>query len=149
MVQRLESIAGLRRKIYPLRPDKNAVPPFCFFIQDTDSEDETLTGLTGLQHTGYKLHVVAEEYRALSLLCGTIRARLQSMQGVFYERSDNGLVGIMIVGSAMPQVNADQLFVERVRVMQSSPDLWESDVGWYRRIYDVDFDYQTERSEGT
>lgn len=149
IVSELETINGLAEKIFPLQPKKNAVPPFCFYIQDTDNEDETLDGLTGLHHTGYKLHVVAEEYRMLSILGSQVKAALNRLQGQSWTRSDASIVGQIQVGDATPATAGVQLFFEHVRVLQSSPDLYETEVGWYRRIYDIDFDYQTERSEST
>ena len=149
MVTELETLPGLKEKIYPLQPLKNAAPPFCFYIQDTDNEDEALDGETGLQHTGYKLHVVAEEYRMLSILGSQAKAALNRLQGQWWTRSDAGVVGQIRVGDATPATPGVRMFIEHVRMMQSSPDLYETEVGWYRRIYDVDFDYQTERSDST
>lgn len=133
LVGELETIQALGEKIYPLQPKKNAVPPFCFFIQDTENEEEALDGQTGLQHAGFKLHVVTEEYIPLGSLCEQIKAVLLALQGRLWTREADGA----------------QLLIERVRVVKTSPDLYETEVGWYRRIYDVDFDYQTERSEST
>lgn len=149
MVEELESLDGLSESVWPLQPQKNAEPPFVFYIQDSDDEDEALDGQTGLQHTRFKLHVVVGpgEYRRLAILGSMIKARLSRLQGQAWERSDTGIVGLTVVGDAMPQVPGDRLFIERVHVAQASPDLFETDVGFYRRIYDVEFDYQTERSE--
>lgn len=149
MVTALEEIQGLEDKIYPLQPLKNAAPPFGFYIQDTDNEDEALDGETGLQHTGYKLHMVADEYRKLSLLGSEAKYALSHLQGQSWIRSDAGVVGQVRVGDATPGTPGMRMYIERVRVVQASPDLYETEVGWYRRIYDVDFDYQTERSDST
>ena len=62
---------------------------------------------------------------------------------------DAGVVGQIRVGDATPATPGVRMFIEHVRMVQASPDLYETEVGWYRRIYDVDFDYQTERSDST
>lgn len=149
MVTKLEEIPEIDEKIYPLRPAKNAAPPFAFYIQDTDNEDETLCGLSSLQHTGFKIHLVTDEYRELAIMGSLIKAKLNQMQGQIWTRADGGPVGAVMAGDAVVATSGDDLLIERVRVTQTSPDLYETEVGWFRRIYDVDFDYQTERSEGT
>ena len=129
MVSAVENINGLQDQIWPLQPKKNAKPPFCFYEQITDDEEEALDGLTGLQHTGFRLHVVSGGLLSLSALCAKILAVIRGMAGSVFQNGE---------GSS--------IYVEYVTAKQTSPDLYESDVGFYRRIYEVDFFYQTERS---
>lgn len=146
MVSAVESIDGLRDQIWPLQPKKNARPPFCFYEQITDDEEEALDGLTGLQHTGFRLHVVTGGFWELSTLCTKIMAAIRGLTGHVNPRTDNTVAGIAVSGRAVADTDDTGTYVEYVTAKQTSPDLYESDVGFYRRIYEVDFFYQTERS---
>lgn len=129
MVSAVESVNGLQDQIWPLQPKKNAKPPFCFYEQITDDEEDALDGLSGLQNTGFRLHIVSGGLLCLSPLCAKILAAIRRMAGSSYQNEKGG-----------------SIYVEYVTAKQTSPDLYESDVGFYRRIYEVDFFYQTERS---
>ena len=41
-----------------------------------------------------------------------------------------------------PEEGAVPLLLEQVTVKQSSPDLWERDVGLYRRVYELELHWQ-------
>lgn len=129
MVSAVESVNDLQDQIWPLQPKKNAKPSFCFYEQISDDEEEALDGLTGLQHTGFRLHVVSDGIMSLSTLCARIMAAIRWMAGSVFQRTESA-----------------RIYVEYVTTKQTSPDLYESDVGFYRRIYEVDIFYQTERS---
>jgi len=129
MVSAVESVNDLQDQIWPLQPKKNAKPPFCFYEQITDDEEDALDGPTGMQHTGFRLHIVSGGLLSLSAQCAKILAAIRRMAGSSFQNEEDG-----------------SIFVEYVTAKQTSPDLYESDVGFYRRIYEVDFFYQTERS---
>ena len=149
MVRTLEGIQDLKDQIWPGQPRKNARPPFVFYMQTDDSEDEALDKLTGLQHTGYQLHVVAEDYRRLPILGGKIKAAVNSLAGRAWPRADSAVCDLAIVDNAVADTGSDGIFFEDVIIQQVSPDLFDNDVCLFRRVYQLDIDYQTERSEGT
>lgn len=149
MVRTLEGIQDLRDQIWPAQPRKNAKPPFIFYLQTDDSEDDALDKLTGLQHTGYQLHVVAEDYRRLPILGGEIKAAVNSLAGRAWPRADGAVCDLAIVDNAVADTDSDSIFFEDVIIRQVSPDLFDNDVCLFRRVYQLDIDYQTERSEGT
>lgn len=147
MVRELETIPELTEQIWPGQPKKNAQAPFVFYIQTSDSEDETLTCLTGLQHTGYALHVVAADYYSLANISGKIKAAMNALTGRTLYRADGVLCEEAVCDLAEITADDGALFFEDVSIRQVSPDLFEEDVFLYRRIYQLDIDYQTERSE--
>lgn len=123
-------------KVAALQPKKDWRAPFVFYIPDEDSEELALDGPTGLQSWSAAVHFVAGTYRGLQLLCQRAKRALFEMQGNIYRTSetetddDPGVNGIILV--------------ETVNMEASSPDLVEMEVGYYRRVYTVRIDYQTE-----
>ena len=116
----LEPIDGLKSKVYPVSALKNATAPFVFYVQRESDEGDDLDGQTGLQTATFELHCVAKYYAALVSLCGEIRSALQGMQGKTF----------------------GDLLIERVKVRQTSPDLYEREVKLLRRAYAFQLDYQ-------
>ncbi len=116
----LEPIAGLRGKVYPMEALKNATVPFVFYRQTAGDEEDDLEGQTGLQTATFEIHGVAKSYAALVSLAGSVRLALQGMQGCTYEG----------------------LLIERAKVQQASPDLYEREVSMMRRAYTLQLDYQ-------
>lgn len=120
----LEPIDGLRGKVYPAEALKNATAPFVFYLQNSDDEEETLEGPTGLMSAVFEINCVAQSYATLIWLVGAVRPALQSMQGNTYEG----------------------LLIERASVRQASPDLKEKEVGLYRRMLHLEIHYQKEEN---
>lgn len=118
----LEPIAGLSGKVYPLEGLKNAAAPFVFYLQISEDEEETLDGSTGLQTASFEINCVARTYSGLVSLSGAVRPALQALQG----RKFPGLL------------------IERATVRQTSPDLKETEVNLYRRMYVLQINYQKE-----
>ena len=147
MVRTLEGIQDLRDQIWPGEPKKNARPPFVFYLQTDDSEDAALDQLTGLQHAGYQLHVVAGDYRRLPILGGKIKAAVNSLAGRAWPRADSAVCDLAIVDNAVADTDSDGIFFEDVIIQQVSPDLFDNDVCLFRRVYQLDIDYQTEGSD--
>lgn len=147
MVDALEAITALKKQIWPMQPRKNAKPPFCFYLQISDDEDEALDAMTGLQHTSYQLHAVAGSYRSLDILCGRIKAAIRAMTGRAWARPDTAVCDLAVCDKAAADVGAGGLLVEDAQAEQVSPDLYDDDVGFFRRVYQVDIDYQTEGSD--
>lgn len=116
----LEPIAEISGKVYPLEGLKNAAAPFVFYLRLTEEEDEALDGLTGLQSGTYEINCVAQNYAQLIALAGSVRPALQGMQGKTY----------------------DGLLIERATIRQTSPDLKETEVNLYRRMYVLQLNYQ-------
>ncbi len=130
----LETVPALLDKVSSLQPPKSAAPPFAFYIPAADSEDECLDGPSGLQSFAAALHLVAASHRALQLISAQAKQAVLDMRGKTYrtpsEDEAAGLKGAVLV--------------EYTKMDQSSPDLYEAEVGLYRRIYNVRLDYQTE-----
>ena len=147
MVRTLEGIQDLRDQIWPGEPKKNARPPFVFYLQTDDSEDAALDQLTGLRHTGYRLHVVAGDYRGLALIGGKIKAAIKDLVGRAWVRSDGAVCGEAIANISENDTDSDKIFFEDVTIQQVSPDLFDNDVCLFRRVYQLDIDYQTEGSD--
>ena len=80
------------------------------------------------------LHLVESSFRGLQLLCAWARSAVLAMRGATYstpaDEPDSVLRG--------------RILVEDTGMQQSSPDLYEAEVGYYRRMYNVRIDYQTE-----
>lgn len=116
----LEPIEGLASKVYPLEGLKNATAPFVFYLRLSGDEDDALDGPTGLLTASFEINCVARTYAELIALCGGVRPVLQQLQG----REFPGLL------------------IERAKVRQQSPDLKETEVNLYRRMYVLQINYQ-------
>ena len=134
LVAAVETVPVLQGKISAMQPKKDAAAPFAFYIPNRDEEAETLAGLSGLQVWGGQLHIVAGSMRHLLLLCALVKEAVNAMPGRVYTTprtdAEPGLKG--------------RILVETVSIRQSSPDLYEAEVGLYRRIMEIQMDYQTE-----
>lgn len=120
----LEPIEGLKGKVYPAEALKNASAPFVFYLQHAEDEEETLDGPTGLMSATFEINCVAQNYATLIWLAGAVRPALQRLQGNTY----------------------GDLLIERASVRQASPDLKETEVKLYRRMFQLDFRYQKEEN---
>lgn len=134
LVQALETVPVLKDKVNALQPPKSAKAPFCFYIPTSDTEQQDLDGPTGLQSWSGTVHLVAGGARTLQLLCAKAKKALHDMRGEVY---------------ATPEEDAEEgpkgrILVEYVEIEQNSPDLFEAEVGLYRRVYTVRLDFQTE-----
>lgn len=134
LVQALETVPVLRGGVYALQPAKTARPPFAFYITTEDEEEQDLDGPSGLQTWSGALHLVAAGARALQLLVCKAKQALYDMQGGVY---------------ATPAADAEEgpkgrILVESVEVELNSPELYEAEVGLYRRVYAVRLGFQTE-----
>ena len=130
----LETVPGLQDKTNALQPKKGCKPPFAFYVSSTDDEDQALDGGTGLQRYTATLHLVAGSFRGLQVLCAFVKAAIRAMRGVTYSTPQN----------EPDDVPRGSILVEDANLTQSSPDLYEAEVGYYRRMYNVRIDYQTE-----
>lgn len=116
----LERLDGLADKVFPAEALKNAEPPFTFYLLDEDSEKEALDGPTGLCSAGLEIHCVARSYGELAALATAVRTALRGMQGQTF----------------------DGMLIERAVIRQRSPDIKDTEVNLYRRMYVLQLDYQ-------
>ena len=130
----LESVPVLNDKVSAIQPKKDFRPPFAFYVSDTDDEEESLDGWTGLQRYTGSVHLVNASYRGLQLLCARVRKAFQEARGALYETPENEPDTVM----------RGRILVENAVITQSSPDLYESEVGYYRRVLNIRLDYQTD-----
>ena len=134
LVQALETVPGFQDKTNALQPKKGVKPPFAFYVSSTDDEEQALDGGTGLMRYTATVHLVSGSFRGLQLLCAWARSAVLAMRGATYstpaDEPDDVLRG--------------RILVEDTGMQQSSPDLYEAEVGYYRRMYNVRIDYQTE-----
>lgn len=135
LVQVLETVPGLQNKTNALQPKMGVKPPFAFYVSDTDDEDQALDGGTGLMRYTGTLHLVESSFRGLQLLCAWARAAILAMKRGTYStpESDDG-------------APRGRILVEDAGMTQSSPDLYEAEVGYYRRMYTIRIDYQIEEA---
>lgn len=134
LVQALETIPLLQGRINALQPKKGVRPPFAFYVSDADDEDQALDGGTGLKRYTATLHLVGETYLGLHLLCARAKMAILEMRGRAYSTPEN----------EPDDVLRGRILVEDTGMTQSSPDLYETEVGYYRRMYSIRLDYQTE-----
>ena len=133
LVAALETVPVLVNKVAALQPKKDWLPPFAFYISDTDNEDQTLDGWSGLQAYSGTLHLVSTSYRGLQALCLRTRQAIRDMRGGVYSTPEGDLTE-----------PCGKILIEAVDMTQSSPDLFEKEVGYYRRMYTIRLNYQTE-----
>ena len=120
-------------KVAAMQPKKGWKPPFVYYIPTEDSEEETLEGPSGLQRFAAQLHFVGGTHRGMQLLCQRSKKALREMPGTVYRTPPND--------TGAPQ---GAILVEDLVLQQASPDLFETEVSYYRRIYSVRINYQTE-----
>ncbi len=126
--------AGGEPKAGAMQPKKDWKAPYLFYIPEVDDEEEALDGSTGLQSFTAQLHCVAGTHRGLQLLCQRCKKALKNMRGTVYSTPEHD-----------PEDGAKgTVLIENVTLEQSSSDLLETEVGLYRRMYNVRLDYQTE-----
>ena len=133
LVQMLETVPGLQNKTNALQPKRDVKPPFAFYVSETDDEDQALDGGTGLMRYNATLHLVESSFRGLQLLCAWARAAILAMRRGTYSTPEND--------DGAPR---GRILVEDAGMTQSSPDLYEAEVGYYRRMYSIRIDYQIE-----
>lgn len=134
LVAALEAVPALKCKTNALQPKKGVRPPFAFYVSDTDDEEQALDGGTGLKRYTATLHLVGETYLSLQTLCARTKVAIRAMRGATYETPEDA--------------PSARILVEDTGMSQSSPDLFEAEVGYYRRMYTVRLDYQTEEVIG-
>lgn len=134
LVAALETVEDLTDRVTPLQPKKGTAPPFAFYVPTADTEQPLLDGPSGLQSFSATLHLVAASHRRLQLLAAEAKQAVLGMRGKVYRTPEEdeaaGLKGAVLIEDAETE--------------QSSPDLYEAEVGFYRRIYTVRLDFQTE-----
>ena len=126
LVEALETVPALRGRISAIQPPAKGSPPFCFYIPTADAVEEELAGPTELRSWGATVHLVAAGANALYALCALARQAVDNMRGSVYGEAGN------------------RILVERSRMEQISPDLYEAEVGLFRRMYTVSLDLQAE-----
>lgn len=134
LVAALEAVPALKDRVSALQPMKGLRPPFAFYISSMDDEEQALDGRTGLQQYTGTVNLVAGTFRGLQLLSARTRLAVQEMQGQVYSTPEDDT----------EDVPRGRILVEDAVMTQSSPDLYEAEVGYYRRMYTVRLDYQTE-----
>ena len=120
-------------KVAALQPKKGWKPPFAFYIPTGDSEEQTLGGPSGLQSFTATLHFVGGTHKGMQQLCQRAKRALLAMQGSVYATDPSD-----------PELLQGSILIEFVDLQQSSPDLYEAEVSYYRRMYSLRIHYQTE-----
>jgi len=121
-ISSLAPVESIRGKVFPVEALKDATAPFVFYLQQSDDEDDTLDGPTGLMSAVYEIHCAAQTYAALIVLVSQVRSALRSMQGCVF----------------------GDLLIERVSVRQASPELKEKEVNLYRKTLHLELHFQKE-----
>lgn len=120
MVAALEALDGLNDRVCPVVDIQKSTGPLIVYDQQTEREEQELTGGSGLQTAGFQIHVLHGTYRKMRLLSENVKTALKLLQGVI-----NG-----------------PLLIEAVTVELVTPDLLEIKVQLFRRTYNVFFNYQ-------
>lgn len=126
VVETLQGVTALGGRVYPAEALKNAGAPFAFWLVSSDREEQCLDGYAGLRTGTIEVHVVADRYLELRTVALAVRGALIAMQGQTFSvsGSDTGVL------------------VSRVDLEQASPDLHETEVEMFRRVYSIDFYWQ-------
>lgn len=116
---RLQTIAGMSGKVYPVEAMKNAAAPFLFYEFQGLEAEETLAGDCDLLSCEAVIHAVGESYGSMRTL---------------FERAANTI-------RAMTGADIGRIHVERAHVRQTSPDIRENEVNLYRRALAAEINY--------
>lgn len=123
----LETIQYMTGKIYHAEALKNAQPPFVFWIQNAEDAQEDLNGYTELCEAGYEVHIVTRNLDTLDALAAAVRSSILALQGT----------------------TTGGFLYEHVRIRQISPVINEKEVGLYRKVYQLNINYQIVPNLGT
>lgn len=94
--------------------------PFVVFTRQEWDEERDLLDWTGLCDASYDVDIVAPSIQAVAAL----------------ERK------VITAFRALEQTTTDGFLIEAVAIRQASPDLREKEIGQFRRVYDLQINYQ-------
>lgn len=120
MVAALENIEGLKDRVCPVIDIHKSTGPLLVYDPQRESQERQLDGVAGLMMAQIQLHVLHNTYMKMRLLCESVKAAVQRLEGA----------------------KEPPLIVEAVDVEQTSPDLFEDKAELFRRTYTVTFQYQ-------
>lgn len=122
MVAALEALPGMNDRVCPIVDIKKSSGPLVVYDQRVETEEQELTGDTGLLSAGFQIHVLHGTYMQMRLLSETVKSALKALRG-----NHNG-----------------PLHIEAVTLELATPDILETKVQLFRRTYNVTFLYQIE-----
>lgn len=115
----LEGVKGLKGHVYTAEALRDE-PLFAFYRIRSWSEEDALGGGTGLETAEVEIHIVAESYAVMTATAALAANAVKALRGI----------------------QAGGAYIERVRIVQQSPDLKEMSINKFRRMYVLRIDYQ-------
>jgi len=116
---RLQRIARVRGRIYPVEVLKNAAAPFVFYEISGGEAEETILGDCELCSCEAIIHSVGRDYDELISIAHEVEQTMRGLSG----STEGGL------------------YIARSHVRQTSPDIRENEVNLYRRAIAVTINY--------
>ena len=118
----INSISAVSGRVYHAEALKNAQAPFVFWIQEGEQFEQALNGRTELGTNRYEVHVVTKNLESLESISEDVREAVEALQGT----------------------TANGILYEYINIQQVSPVINEHEVNLYRKVYDIQINYQEE-----
>lgn len=77
----LESIAGLRKKVFPLFAKKGTKPPFVIYVSSEGLPDKALEGYLDSGEIECEIHIVNSNYESVKVLTRLVLDKLRTFPG--------------------------------------------------------------------
>ena len=119
LVAAIEGVEGLKDRVCPVVDIQKNTGPLAVYDQRKETEEQTISGDTGLLTAEFEVHCLHSTYTKMRLLAEAVKRAVKGMRG-----------------------RTGTLLIEAVRVEQSIPDIMEAKVQLFRRTYNVSIQYQ-------
>ena len=116
IVQALEGVPEFGKRIYPLTGPAGTLTPYCIYTLANFSELEVLHGWEELTESEYDIDIVDDTYSGIKSLAKKAVPFIRNLEGT------NG--------------------IQRVSIRGNSPEIFENEVGLYRKILTISITYR-------
>jgi len=100
----IERVAGLAGKVYPLNAPERETLPYVVYVPSGTTEDDSLTGWIGSYDTEIELNILHRSYKGMKATAKAVTEALKGLSGA------------------------------AVHIREEQPELYEEEIGAYRKI---------------
>lgn len=115
IVAKLNTIALLTGKVYPLNAKEGVTFPYCVYVVTADEEADSLGGWIGNYDKEIEINVIAGSYSAMKSVSSSVVAVLKELNAATYG-------GVTF---------------QAVYIDSNQPEIYETEIGGYRKIINL------------
>lgn len=115
IVAKLNTIALLAGKVYPLNAKEGVALPYCVYVVTADEEADSLGGWIGNYDKEIEINVIAGSYSAMKSISPSVVAALKELNAATYG-------GVTF---------------QAVYIDSNQPEIYETEIGGYRKIINL------------